>query len=130
MTDLEIGRDPGGNTDWGQYIADAIRAAQSGQQIRLTSHGNPVVLLTPVPDSDGYDPVPALAALIDGLHDVAEAGTQDGLMRALGHLLSGPYSGLRGGLLLDEPGREGVTAEAAIRQALTAITTTAGGRPA
>ena len=64
-----------------------------------------------------YDPVPDLAALIDGLHNTA--GETDGsFWRRLGDLYSGPYGRLRGGLLLDEPGREHVTTEAALREVL------------
>lgn len=44
---LEIGRDPGGNTDWGQYILDAIHAASAGKRFLITSHGQPVARLTP-----------------------------------------------------------------------------------
>jgi hypothetical protein len=65
-----------------------------------------------------YDPVPDLAALIDGLRRAAAQGNVDGTLYALGMLLTGPYSGLRGGLLLDEPGRENVSTEQAIREAL------------
>lgn len=64
-----------------------------------------------------YDPVPDLAALIDGLRRMTSrsGGAQ---VIALADLLTGPYAGLRGGLLLDEPGRENVTTEQAIREAL------------
>jgi hypothetical protein len=70
-----------------------------------------------------YDPVPDLAALIDGLHDLAGTAVQPDatnarVIVALGGLLAGPYAGLRDGLLLDEPGREHVTAGQAIREAL------------
>jgi hypothetical protein len=47
-----------------------------------------------------YDPIPDLAALIDGLHELAARG---GDLTVLGALLAGPYARLRGGLLLDEP---------------------------
>lgn len=62
-----------------------------------------------------YDPVPDLAALVDGLRDVARRG---GDPAELGQLLGGAYAGLRGGLLLDEPGRENVSTADAIREAL------------
>lgn len=67
----------------------------------------------PVP-AGGWDPVPHLAQLIDALHTLARHGGNENL----GALLTGPYAALRGGLLLDEPGRETVTAEDAIREAL------------
>ena len=65
----------------------------------------------------GWDPVPHLAALIDGLHDMA-AAWPDERDEIFGRLLAGPYSALHGGLLLDEPGREHESTEAAIRLAL------------
>lgn len=66
-----------------------------------------------------YDPVPDLAALIDGLHDLAAGASDATLPHLFGHigdLLTGPYAGLRGGLLLDEPGQEAVTTETALRE--------------
>ena len=66
-----------------------------------------------------YDPVPDLAALIDGLRRAALQNNRDGTLLILGGLLTGPYAGLRGGLLLDEPGREDVSTDGAIREALT-----------
>lgn len=65
-----------------------------------------------------YDPVPDLAALIDGLRRAALQNNRDGTLLILGGLLGGPYAGLRGGLLLDEPGREDVSTDGAIREAL------------
>ena len=62
-----------------------------------------------------YDPVPDLAALVNRVQDCARAG---GSPAILGEILTGPYARLRGGLLLDEPGRENVTTEQAIRTAL------------
>jgi hypothetical protein len=46
-----------------------------------------------------YDPIPDLAALIDGLHELARSS---GSGIVLGEILAGPYARLRGGLLLDE----------------------------
>jgi hypothetical protein len=73
-----------------------------------------------------YDPVPDLAALIDGLHataSAAELGSPNSwLVERLAYLLAGPYAGLRGGLLLDEPGREHLTTEQALRELLHART--------
>lgn len=65
-----------------------------------------------------YNPVTDLAGIIDGLHDVLAAGTYAGIMTGLAELAAGPYAGLRGGLLLDERGRENVRTEDAIREAL------------
>jgi hypothetical protein len=72
----------------------------------------------PRPGEPRWDPVPHLAALIDGIHGVLEAGTQDELMRRLGELAAGPYTALRGGLLLDEPGRETVPTADALHEVL------------
>lgn len=68
-----------------------------------------------------YDPVPDLAALIDGLRRMTSrsGGAQ---VIALADLLTGPYAGLRGGLLLDEPGRENVSTADALREALGEMT--------
>jgi hypothetical protein len=63
-----------------------------------------------------YDPVPDLAALIDGITSMALAA--DGGRAVLGELLTGPYARLRGGLLLDEPGYREMTTEQAVRLAL------------
>jgi len=65
-----------------------------------------------------YDPVPDLAEVLDDLHRAASQGNTDGTLYMLGALLSGPYTRLRGGLLLDEPGRENVSTEQAVREAL------------
>ena len=61
-----------------------------------------------------YDPIPDLAALIDGTQKFAGTNNDGDLV----DLLTGPLARLRGGLLLDEPGREAVTTEQAIRDAL------------
>lgn len=66
-----------------------------------------------------YDPVPDLAGLIDGVQAVA--GAESNLLTVLVNLLTGPYAALRGGLLLDEPGREHLTTEEAIRSALADV---------
>lgn len=77
-----------------------------------------------------YDPIPDLAALVDGLEAVASAGTLGSpnsvLLEKLGYLLTGPYARLRGGLLLDEPGHEAESTEQAIREALRGYITPAG----
>jgi hypothetical protein len=68
-----------------------------------------------------WDPLPHLAALIDGLRQLAAqpAGDPDSVLtEKLAWLLTGPYAALRGGLLLDEPGREGVATEEALREVL------------
>ena len=65
--------------------------------------------------TDKYDPIPDLAELLDGVHDTARSG---GDHAVLGELLTGPYARLRGGLLLDEPGREQITTETALRELL------------
>ena len=62
----------------------------------------------------GWDPLPHLAALIDGVGKFARTSND----RDLFELMIGPYAALRGGLLLDEPGRENVTTEAALRELL------------
>lgn len=62
-----------------------------------------------------YDPIPDLAALLDGMQETGRSG---GSHAVIGQMLTGPYARLRGGLLLDEPGRETVTTEQAIREAL------------
>lgn len=51
--DMEIGRSPGGDTDFGQYIANAIRSAEAGRHIRLLLHGKPVARIIPAQDDDG-----------------------------------------------------------------------------
>ena len=68
--------------------------------------------------STNYDPVPDLAALIDGLHDALATNGMNGCVSELIKLAAGPYAALRGGLLLDEPGREDISTEDAIREAL------------
>jgi hypothetical protein len=68
-----------------------------------------------------WDPIPYLASLIDGLRQVALQDSQDSFLLRLGDLLAGPYSALRGGLLLDEPGRESISTEAALREVLSAV---------
>ena len=77
----------------------------------------------PEPGEKGWDPVPHLAALIDGLHACALAGEggHEPLIRVMAGLLTGPYAALRGGLLLDIPGPDGEIyddTETAIRVAL------------
>lgn len=64
-----------------------------------------------------YDPIPDLAALIDGLQRMALAGNYD-RRQILGALLTGPYARLRGGLLLDEPDWDTLTTEEALRETL------------
>jgi hypothetical protein len=66
-----------------------------------------------------YDPVRDLAALIDGTGGLARQATSASRQMLLGELLIGPYTRLRGYLLLDEPGREHVTTEQALREVLT-----------
>lgn len=66
------------------------------------------------------DPIPHLAALIDGLHRAALQNNRDGTLLILADLLTGPYAALRGGLLLDEPGWENMSTKDAIREALNA----------
>ncbi len=63
-----------------------------------------------------WDPVPHLAALIDGLREAALAENAPAADMAIADLLLGPYARLRGGLLLDEPGREGLSTEQALRE--------------
>jgi len=66
-----------------------------------------------------YDPVPHLAQLIQAGPDLARtADSSDKHRRLLASLLTGPWAALRGGLLLDEPGRQDITAEAALRELL------------
>jgi len=69
--DLEIGRDPGGNTDFGQYILQAIRAARDGRRTRIVMHGTPVATISPY-RPDGPD---LLTALVygDGIDDLKTA---------------------------------------------------------
>jgi hypothetical protein len=62
-----------------------------------------------------YDPAPDIAALINELHEAASDASEAGLP---GSLITGPYARLRGGLLLDEPGREHVSTEDALRELL------------
>jgi len=77
-------------------------------------------------DGSGYDPVPDVAALIDGLLAVAAAGTgpdhhyHSALVQALTGLLAGSYARLRGGLRLDEPGLEGLDTKQAVYRAISA----------
>jgi hypothetical protein len=65
-----------------------------------------------------WDPVPHLAALIDRLNDIARDPDEGSFWRRMTDLYAGPYAALRGGLLLDEPGREETTTEAALREVL------------
>jgi len=61
-----------------------------------------------------YDPIPDLAALIAGLHQLDLSP-----VHYLADLLAGPYARLRSGLGLDEPGREDTPrTETALRKAL------------
>jgi hypothetical protein len=69
------------------------------------------------PGASRWDPVPDLAALIDGLRELPRVPA-DQMWGQLGDLYTGPYTRLRGGLLLDEPGREGTSTADAIRDAL------------
>jgi hypothetical protein len=104
---LGIGRTPGGKT-WEELPPDRKRAwlAVAG-------------VLTPEPGTRApWDPLPHLAALIDGLGGVVRSPGGPADRIALAHLLAGPYAALRGGLLLDEPGREHLSTEAALREAL------------
>jgi hypothetical protein len=64
-----------------------------------------------------YDPAPDIAALIDELHEAASDASEAGLP---GSLITGPYARLRGGLLLDEQGREHISTENALRELLAA----------
>jgi hypothetical protein len=64
----------------------------------------------------GYDPVPGLAALIDGMREIARSG---GDPAVIGDVLTGPYAALRGGLLPDEPRMQGTSTGEAIRECLT-----------
>lgn len=57
-----------------------------------------------------YDPIPDLAALVDGAAALLSQGR--------GVLLADVMLRLRAGLLLDDPGRGDITTEAAIREAL------------
>jgi hypothetical protein len=65
-----------------------------------------------------YDPVDDLAELVDGLRAMAASEDLDDMVTQLGVLAVGPYARLRSGLLLDEPGREGIPAAHAIREAI------------
>lgn len=82
-------------------------------------------LLPPGPAQVAYDPIADLAALIDGVHELAAKG---GDRRELQRLLTGPYARLRGGLLLDETGpaapRGGT--DQALRAALQSFITRTG----
>jgi len=75
-----------------------------------------------------YNPVPDLAALIDGLRRAALQNNRDGTLLVLADLLAGPYSALRGGLLLDEPGRETMSTADAVREALAEFTAADAGK--
>ena len=68
-----------------------------------------------------YDPIPDLAALIDGLRGAA--GDGDNVLTHIAVLLTGPYARLCGGLLLDGLDSEGtlLNTEAAIRSALAEL---------
>ena len=76
------------------------------------------LLRAELPARAPWDPVPHLAALIDGLQAVVSAGTDEGVWALLVPLLTGPYAALRGGLLLDEPGRDHLSTEEALREVL------------
>ena len=85
-----------------------------GQRIRFTHFcKSPARPLEEPPVA--YDPVPDLAALFEGVRDFARSG---GDLAVIGRVLAGPYARLRGGLLLNEPGREHVSTEEALREAL------------
>jgi hypothetical protein len=64
-----------------------------------------------------YDPVPDLAAVIDGLQRAARAETDKGLREELAKMMTS-YVRIRGGLLLDEPGFEAVSTADALRLAI------------
>jgi hypothetical protein len=66
---------------------------------------------------EGFDPVPDLAALLDGVRDLARSG---GDARYLADLLAGPYAALREGLRLDEPGLEDQGTGYAVYRAISA----------
>ena len=70
-----------------------------------------------------WDPVPYLAAVIDGLERVIGGPYRHAtdIYDLVGELAAGPYTALRGGLLLDEPGREGVSTEDALRELLAPV---------
>ena len=66
-----------------------------------------------------YDPVPDLAALIDGVSGMARQAADESRRKLLGAILTGPYAALRGGLLLDEPAWDDPPGtEQALREAL------------
>ena len=65
-----------------------------------------------------YDPIPDLAALIDGLQRTVATGNSDGIFSGLRDLLAGPYARLRGGLLLDESSWEDASTANALRDTL------------
>jgi hypothetical protein len=74
-----------------------------------------------------YDPVRDLAELLDGVRKVLDGPHEHAkdIYGQLGELALGPYAALRGGLLLDEPGREHVSTADAIREALAEVLTAA-----
>lgn len=67
-----------------------------------------------------YDPVPDLAALVDGLGHAAAQDSTPATLMVLLQLMTGPYARLRGGLLLNEPGRQRQTTAEALTSALWA----------
>jgi hypothetical protein len=75
------------------------------------------------PDDSGYDPVPDVAALTDGLHELAgmsQGKTGTLWWAGLRNLYAGPYARLRGGLRLDEPGLEGLETRTAVYRSIAA----------
>jgi hypothetical protein len=69
-----------------------------------------------------YDPVPDLAALIEGMEAIVSAASlgasNSQIVLRTGELAGGPYARLRSGLLLDEPGLEHLPVADALRDAL------------
>jgi hypothetical protein len=106
---------PNACPDCGEPAATSREGTEPGSVIYRCANGHDWTAPGEADSSMTYDPVPKLAALIDGLHDLAASG---GNLAVLGEILTGPYAGLRGGLLLDEPGREHMSTEAALRELL------------
>lgn len=73
---LEIGRSPAGNTDSGQYISGALRAAHDGMRFTVTCHGEPFAEIGPPSAAAGPDLLIAIANG-DTLRDIQAAAMSE-----------------------------------------------------
>jgi antitoxin (DNA-binding transcriptional repressor) of toxin-antitoxin stability system len=78
--ELEIGRDPAGDTDFGDYVMQALRAAEGGQRIRVTRHGQVIARIeppAPLPDDSDLLIATVKAGSLPGLRKAAMADARE-----------------------------------------------------